>query len=289
MTQTALTNTDLALQISDGPGSLARLQQMSRIAASTWRRWCELLKLSPSKATEVWEEICAPLELVSGQRPNISYFLRLRAARGEVDIQSFKEEVAPIRHLLGFFRMLDDASVDIDQLPTTLLHYYKFALAHTFRQQPFERFVDQWIYDICRVFLITKLCRSKQVTLSRALRMIAEERISLAKLVQTTIDKCGTNEHDLDICRLLSQAADEQTANNEQMMELFRQIIRTIYTNEAAMPTNRNRDPMVLENRLRALQAFDPQRANLPSPEEAEAQNRKAGKIRPGDKAALAA
>ena len=81
MTQTALENTGLALQAPNGHDSLAHLQQVSRIAASTWRRWCELLKLSPSKATEVWEEICAPLEQVSAQRPNISYFLQLRAAR----------------------------------------------------------------------------------------------------------------------------------------------------------------------------------------------------------------
>ena len=80
----------------------------TRARAATWRRWCELLKLSPAKAAEVWGEICAPLEEVSGHRPNISYLLRLRAARADLDIQSFKEEGAPIRHLLGFFRLLDD-------------------------------------------------------------------------------------------------------------------------------------------------------------------------------------
>ena len=286
MTQAALDNTGLAL---DGPGSLARLQQMSRIAASTWRRWCELLKLSPSKATEVWEEICAPLEQVSGQRPNISYFLRLRAARGEVDIQSFKEEVAPIRHMLGFFRMIDDKSVDIDELPTTLLSYYKFALGHTFRRQPFERFVDQWVYDICRVFLVTKLCKSEQVTLSRALRMISEERISLDILLKTAIDNCGDNVQDLAIRQFLSQGADEvEQKTSEEIIELFRQIVHAIYNREARQRKNHSLDPMVLENRLRALQAFAPQRANLPSPEEAEAQNRKAGKSSQ-NKTALAA
>ena len=57
VTQTALENTELAVQAPNGPNSIAHLQQVSRIAASTWQRWCELLRLSPSKATEVWEGI----------------------------------------------------------------------------------------------------------------------------------------------------------------------------------------------------------------------------------------
>jgi len=287
VTQTALEHTGLAL---DGPSSLARLQQMSRIAASTWQRWCELLQLSPSKATEVWEEICAPLEQVSGQRPNISYFLRLRAARDAVDIQSFKEEVAPIRHMLGFFRMIDDSSVDIDELPSTMLSYYKFALEHTFRRQPFERFVDQWIYDICRVFLVTKLCKSDQVTLSKALRMIADERISLDKMLTSAVKSCGSDELSLNIRTFLSQSTEDcKKKSSQQIIELFRQIIETIYNDEAAHTKGHSQDPMLLEKRRRTLQAFDPQSANLPSPEEAQALSRKNDKKRQDAKTALAA
>lgn len=204
--------------------------------------------------------------------PSPPILLRLRAARADLDIQSFKEEVAPIRHLLGFFRLLDDPCINLDELPTALLRYYKYALEHTFRCQPFERFIDQWTYDVCRAFLVTKLCNSQQITLSRVLRLLAEERLGLEKLVQAAIEASGDDEQAIKICRFLGQASADQEQSTEDLLGIYRQILCGIYRDEASTPKGRAQEPQVLENRMRALYAFDPQRANLPSPEEAQAQ-----------------
>ncbi len=277
MTQYAVASTSLALGDLEPNEALARLQKLSRIAASTWRRWCELLHLSPSQATELWHEICAPLEQVCGQRPNISYLMRLRSARADIDIQEFKEEVAPIRHLLGFFRLLNDHNMGNEELSTAVLRYYRHALAHTLLQEPFQRFIDQFACDLCRTFLIAKLTRSPQVTLSRVLHLLAEGRTNLDHLIDLALQ--GGNAEGGIIAKFLRLKADTP----EELLEHFSKIMHQIYSSE------KNVDPTLLESRLRALHAFAPLRALLPSPEEAAAQASKGPKSNNKKKQALAA
>jgi len=266
----------LALQNVESNKTLGHLQQSSRIAASTWRRWCELLHLSPVQASELWEEVCLPLEKASGQRPNISYLMRLRAARTSIDIQQFKEEVAPIRHLLSFFRLLDDEDLGHEELSTAVLRYYKFALGNTLRQQPFERFIDQFSFDICRAFLIAKLARSRQVSLSRVLHLLAEDRADLERLVQLALQ--GGNAEGGSIARFLR--LKEQSA--DALFTLFANILRQLYSSESKS------DPGQQESRLRALQAFAPRHALFPSTAKGKATRAKGSK-RASKKQAIAA
>lgn len=260
MTQHAVASPGLALQGTEPNEALVRLQQLSRIAASTWRRWCDLLHLNPLQATELWQEIGAPLERVCGQRPNISYLMRLRSARADIDIQEFKEEVAPIRHLLSFFRLLNDDNMGSEELSTAVLRYYKYALANTLRQEPFQRFIEQFACDLCRAFLIAKLARAPQVTLSRVLHLLAEGRADIDRLADLALQ--GGNAEGGAIAKFLRLKAD--TA--DELFAHFSKILHQLYISE------KNVDPTLLESRLRALSAFAPLRALLPSPEEAEAQ-----------------
>ena len=73
--------------ITDG---LSRLQNQSCIPATTWRQWCNLLKLDPIEAVDVWEEICHPIMVATGKVPEVPYILQMRAARLELDIFDFK-------------------------------------------------------------------------------------------------------------------------------------------------------------------------------------------------------
>jgi len=277
VTQYAVASSALALGETEPNEALARLQKVSRIAASTWRRWCELLHLSPLQATELWQEIGAPLEQVCGQRPNISYLMRLRSARADIDIQEFKEEVAPIRHLLGFFRLLNDDTMGNEELSTAVLRYYKYALANTLLQEPFQRFIDQFACDLCRTFLIAKLARSPQVTLSRVLHLLAEGRAVLDRLVDLALK--GGNAEGGAIAKFLRLKSDDP----EEFFADFSKILEQLYSSEKAV------DPTLLESRLRALHAFAPLRALLPSPEEAAAQMSKAAKNTGKKKQAIAA
>ena len=78
---------------SDG---LARVQSESRIPASTWREWCNRLELARSLAVEVWDEICNPMRTASGQPPDVTFILQLRATRPDTYIDDFRDELPSI-------------------------------------------------------------------------------------------------------------------------------------------------------------------------------------------------
>ena len=82
--------------LSDG---LARLQNESRIPATTWRQWCNLLEMHPDDAIDVWEEICHPIMIANRRVPEIPYILQLRSGRPELDIYEFKDECAKVHHV----------------------------------------------------------------------------------------------------------------------------------------------------------------------------------------------
>ena len=78
----------MSKRITDG---LSRLQNQSRIPATTWRHWCNLLDLDPVDAVDVWEGICHPIMVATRKVPEVPYILQMRAARLELDIFDFKE------------------------------------------------------------------------------------------------------------------------------------------------------------------------------------------------------
>ena len=52
----------------------SRLQNQSRIPATTWRHWCNLLKLDPIDAVDVWEEICHPIMAATRKIPEVPLY-----------------------------------------------------------------------------------------------------------------------------------------------------------------------------------------------------------------------
>ena len=84
----------------------SRLQNQSRIPATTWREWCNLLKLDPIDAVDVWEEICHPIMVATRKIPEVPYILLMRAARLDLDIFDFKEEVPKVLHVITFLYAL---------------------------------------------------------------------------------------------------------------------------------------------------------------------------------------
>jgi hypothetical protein len=47
----------------------ARLQNESRIPATTRQQWCSVLKMDPLEAIDVWEEICHPIMVANRETP----------------------------------------------------------------------------------------------------------------------------------------------------------------------------------------------------------------------------
>ena len=52
----------------------SRLQNQSRIPATTWRHWCNLLNLDPIDAVDVWEEICHPIMAATRKIPEVPLY-----------------------------------------------------------------------------------------------------------------------------------------------------------------------------------------------------------------------
>lgn len=259
---------------------LARLQGQSRIPASTWRRWCALLELPPRQAIELWEEICWPITIASGQRPEVAYILQLRAARADLDIPTFREELAPLLHLTTFFNVLADPYLDLPHLPAALLRYYKYTIDNTFRQPPFNCLMDQFAYDTCRALIVVKVASTPDITLSRVLKLLGEGRASLEHLVHLACSAPG----DGDLAGLIREflrpeTRGETSAEEEievertpgQVIEQFRRILQTLYETEFHSEREKQGSLRLLERRLKAIRAFDPFKATIPGLEEAQA------------------
>ena len=108
--------------MSDG---LARLQNESRIPASTWRQWCSVLKMEPEEAIDVWEEICHPITVATRKVPEIPYIMQLRSARPDLDIFEFKEEVGKVLHFVTFLYRLQDERLTKGKVKSALLKLYR--------------------------------------------------------------------------------------------------------------------------------------------------------------------
>lgn len=108
--------------VSDG---LARLRIESRIPATTWRQWCNLLEMHPDDAIDVWEEICPPIMVANRKVPEIPYILQLRSGRPELDIYEFKEECAKVLYLSTFLFNLEDDRLTKGKIKSALLRLYK--------------------------------------------------------------------------------------------------------------------------------------------------------------------
>ena len=128
----------MAKTLSDG---LARLQNESRIPASTWRKWCNMLGMEPLEAIDVWEEICHPIMIANSRVPEIPYILQLRTARPDLDIFEFKEEVGKVLHFVAFLYGLRDESLTKGKVKSALLKLYRTVAAKGSPTQPSYLFV----------------------------------------------------------------------------------------------------------------------------------------------------
>ena len=112
----------MSKRITDG---LSRLQNQSRIPATTWRHWCNLLDLDPVDAVDVWEGICHPIMVATRKVPEVPYILQMRAARLELDIFDFKEEIPKLLHITAFLYALKDERMTGGKAKSALLKFYR--------------------------------------------------------------------------------------------------------------------------------------------------------------------
>lgn len=171
----------MAKTVNDG---LARLQSESRISARTWRQWCSLLKLDPTDAVDVWEEICYPVMLATRRVPDVPFILQLRAARPELDVFDLKEEVPKVLHFASFLSGLRDQRLTAGKVKGALLAYYRLLAAGPAGRRPSPAFLRLLLVDLCSALLVSKILPAATITFSGVLKPVVEGKGSLEQVVR---------------------------------------------------------------------------------------------------------
>ncbi len=177
----------MAKNSSDG---LARLQNESRIPATTWRQWCNLLKMDPLEAIDVWEEICHPIMVANRKTPEIPYILQLRSGRLDLDIFEFKEEVAKVLHFMTFIYSLEDERLTKGKIKTALLKLYRTTGQRVASDRPRD-YIERFIADACALVVVAKVLKGANITLTSVLKPVIDGAASLPQVVQLGMKSLG--------------------------------------------------------------------------------------------------
>ena len=172
---------------------LSRLQSQSRIPARTWRQWCTVLEVDPSDAVEVWEEICQPIFIATRKIPEVAYILQMRAVRLDLDLFDFKEEVPKILHTITFLYSLKDETLTKGKIKSSLLQYYKRAVAEAPPDEHTYAFVERFLTAICSAVLVAKVLPGANIRLSGVLKPVIEKRGNLEQIVGLGLKSLGTS------------------------------------------------------------------------------------------------
>ena len=156
---------------------LARVQSESRIPANTWRGWCDRLNIDPDIAVELWDDVCHPMMLASGKAPDLALILQLRAARPDVSIDDFRDELPAVLLSTTFVDCIRDEGRGA--VRGALLRLYRYLGSRTGE-------------SVGRVFLV------HAATLS-LLEAVLPEDLTLPKLIKVLCAGKGTLD---DLCRL---------------------------------------------------------------------------------------
>jgi hypothetical protein len=170
---------------------LARLQNESRIPASTWRQWCNLLKMDSVEAIDVWEEICHPIMIANRKVPEIPYILQLRCQRPQLDIFEFKEEIAKVLNLITFLYTLDDECLVKGKVKSALLKLYRNVSAKMSPTEPYTAFIDRFLIEACMMVLVTKVLKGPNISLAGVLKPLVEGRGSIVQVMRLGTKSLG--------------------------------------------------------------------------------------------------
>ncbi|MGY8826352.1 MAG: hypothetical protein ACKVJG_20885 [Candidatus Latescibacterota bacterium] len=285
--------------VNDG---LSRLQNQSRIPASRWRQWCNLLKLDPIDAVDVWEEICHPIMLATREVPEVPYILQMRASRLELDIFYFREEVPKILHLVAFIYSLKDERLTKGKVKSALLKFYRKAALNCPPGMHQSAFVEQFIMDLCSVILVAKVLLAVTISLAVVMKPVIEGRGSLDQILHLGLKSLG----DKPYAKIVQECLDERrkyvnrdaesddgegeddeeeeedeygddTGAMDAFLIKFKTSLHQIYEIESEVECDLEEDEERIENievlldeRLKAITLFKPLQATIPSVEEAQ-------------------
>ena len=243
----------MSKRITDG---LSRLQNQSRIPATTWRHWCNLLDLDPVDAVDVWEGICHPIMVATRKVPEVPYILQMRAARLELDIFDFKEEIPKLLHITAFLYALKDETMTGGKAKSALLKFYRKSALQIPPDQPHGLFVQKFIVDLCAVGLVAKVLPAANITLANVLKPVVEGHGSIEQIIGLGLKVLAGKPYADKVRQCLEER--ENAANNplpepdELSAEDWR---RTLRTTTSRMPGRRSMTMAMITARWRGIRS----------------------------------
>ncbi len=209
---------------------LSRLQNQSHIPATVWCQWCNLLKLDPIDAVDVWEEICHPIMVATHKIPEVPYILQMRVARLELDIFDFKEEVPKVLHVITFLYALKDERLIKDKTKSALLKFYRKTALQSSPEQPHGLFLQKFLVDLCAAILVAKVLPAPNITLAGVLKPIVEGHSSIDQIIGLGLKVLNGKPYADRICaclaewenavnNLLSVSADDEEGEEEDRID----------------------------------------------------------------------
>ena len=256
--------------------------------------------IDPDIAVELWDDVCHPMMLASGKAPDLALVLQLRAARPDVYIDDFRDELPAVLLSTTFVDCIRDEGRGA--VRGALLRLYRYLGSRTAE-------------SVGRVFLV------HAATLS-LLEAVLPEDLTLPKLIKVLCAGKGTLD---DLCRLGRRAltddprsaavgealdaglellhptrpeheeddnavdsddADAPASDDESMDEDGAPVARAPGPQELYMETLRAAltvvcvdetvaDPAQREARLQSIVSFNPLGSRIPTIEEAQRMNQR--------------
>jgi hypothetical protein len=274
--------------VNDDPASdgLARVQTESHIPATTWRQWCQRLDVDPAVAVELWDEVCHPI-MLCGQAPDVALILQLRAARPDIYIDDFREELPAV---LLSTSLADGLYTDTEgqgAIRGALLRLYRHLgqstgdpigrafVAHTGSLAlldgilPDDLTLPKLVNFLCSgKGTLEDLCRFGRGALKHDPRRDAVETAFDAAL--TLLPEPRPDPEPEPAEEVTADAALEEDGNDpngpdddDGLAKALRAALVAVYAEETIS------DPQERSARLHSIQAFDPTGVRIPSMEEA--------------------
>ena len=284
--------------MSNDRSGFIRLQTQSHIAATQWQQWTEALDLEPVAVEDIWDEIGYPVLTATRQLPPIPFILQLRAERRHVDLFEFKDEIAPLLAFLNLFAQLGDDTLGGKAIPV-LFRFFRLKVASRVGDHRADQLIEEFVIDLCKLILVARIIDTETITLTAVLTLVTRKQTPVAQVVDLGIQALGSHPYARLFHRCLTgppsaeemaqwDAEDDEEGDEEKDEEEvvprrspypldrfisdFRTALEAFYTVQAgSAETDETNNPReLLAARLAALKAFDPLRATIPSPDEAE-------------------
>ncbi len=147
--------------------------------------------MDPKDAVEVWEEICQPIFIATQKLPEVAYILQMRAARLQLNLFDFKEEVPAILHTYTFLLSLKDEQVPESKIKSLLLRFYKSLVAEALPEEHTHAFVERFLRSLCSALLVAKVLPDGNITLRGVLKPVIDKRGNIEQTVGLGLKSLG--------------------------------------------------------------------------------------------------